>query len=324
MSYEECRLARLDALQLAWAAGFFDGEGTTVAAARSDRPAYVRLHVTLPQCGHGGVPEVLLRSQTAILGVGHVTGPDDHDMYFWRASGFNEAQAVIALLWRWLGPVKRAQAAAALRAVQRQYDTAAYRPRRPRSRGRDHTKHVALRGAEVQDTTQLDLAWAAGFLDAEGHFGLPRSVPRKSGSAWKRLRVSASQHGDPGRPADVLLRLGRILGGGVERHGEIDDHRWVSERAEEVESIFMRVRPWLGTVKQEQARHAIDIFRSQERMHGTSSRCKRGHGYDHPYLSPTGPKRRCNACARIVSRMSRARRGIRPRQFRNVHCRYTF
>ena len=243
-------------------------------------------------------------------------------MYFWRVSSFVEAQAVIALLWLDLGSVKRTQAARAMRAVHGQYAAGLYRPRRPRSRGRCYSLHTT-RPWPAADPEQLDLAWASGFLDAEGCFSSPRSVHRKDGSSWLRLRVSASQHGALGHPAETLLKLQRILGGRVECHGEPDDHRWVVERAEDVQRILARVRVWLGTVKQHQAATAIGRSRDQTRLHGDKERCIRGHAYDHVYVSRTGPKRRCNACARILYRSSRARKGIKPRRFTNASRRYT-
>ncbi len=172
-------------------------------------------------------------------------------------------------------------------------------------------------------TADVDLSWAGGFLDAEGHFGLPRKVRRKNGTAWLRLRVSASQHGEPAQPAEVLRRLERILGGRIERHGEVDDFRWVIESGSAVQGMFERVRPWLGTAKQEQARLAIDRFLSQERLHGTASHCVRGHAYSGWYVTPSGRRKaRCNACARLLQRLKRASQGIKPRPFKNVARRY--
>jgi hypothetical protein len=122
----------------------------------------------------------------------------------------------------------------------------------------------------------------------------------------------------------VLFRLQRILGGKIEVHGEPDDFRWLMEGIRNVESVLGQVRPWLGTVKQEQAVGAIEGFRSQVRLHGDASRCARGHEYSHVYMSSSGPKRRCNACARITSRTQRARAGARARQFKNAARRYNF
>lgn len=292
-----------------------------MSAARRDRPGYRRLEMSLPQCGHAGLPEVLLRFQAALLGTGNITGPNDSDMYFWRASGFSETQAAVALLWPQLGPVKRAQAAVAMRAVQRQYDTGAYPSRGPRRPRPAHFEHFGSLLSTPSDV-ELDLAWAAGFLDGEGHFGLPRAVRRKNAADWHRIRVSATQKGISGGSPAVLHRLKRILGGKIERHGEPDDFKWLMEGIRNVEGVFARVRPWLGTAKQEQARSAIAGWRGQIRLHGDAEHCARGHPYDHTYMSRTGPKRRCTACARILGRMQRARMGIAPRRFKNIARRY--
>lgn len=317
-----CAIARIDPLQLAWAAGFFDGEGSTMAVARVGRPGYRRLELSVPQRGAAGIPEVLYRFQSAVLGLGRITGPEQDGLYVWRSNGFSEAQATIALLWRYLGSVKRAQATTATRIVRAQYDSGAYRARGPRSRRTPHASHTPLLAAPSSE--KADLAWAAGFLDAEGHFGLPRAYARKDGSEWRRIRVSTSQHGMAGSPPEVLRRMKRILGGAIEKHGEPDDFRWSTDGLHEVKTVFQRVRTWLGTMKQQQARLAIESFLSQRRLRGDTTHCLRGHPYDHMYVSASGLKRRCNACARWLSRRGRARKGIGPRQFKSPARGYNF
>src|SRR5712692_7680353 len=59
----------LDPAEFAWGAGFFDGEGSTIARAFGRRPGYFQLNVTVPRAGHRGIPEVLERFQTAMLGM---------------------------------------------------------------------------------------------------------------------------------------------------------------------------------------------------------------------------------------------------------------
>lgn len=287
------------------------------------RPGYRRLELSVAQCGHGGIPEVLLRFQAVLLGVGTITGPERDDMYFWKAWTFTEAQAVLALLWRGLGPVKRAQAKTAIARVAEQYRSGGVPSRPPRYRQQGHVVH-AKAGSSESTQRELDFAWAAGFLDGEGHFGLPRSRARVGAPDWHRIRASATQNGLPGHPPYVLRKMKRLLGSKIEVHGEIDDFRWLVEGIRKVRSVFLRVRPWLGTVKQEQALAAIQGFTTQKRLHGDARRCARGHRYTRVYISANGPRQKCNACDRIRSRMGRARRGIKPRQFKNVARRYTF
>lgn len=296
-----------------------------MAAVRRDRPGYLRLEASVPQCGHSGVPEVLLRFQAAVLGMGSITGPNDDDIYVWRAGGAAEAQAAIALMWPHLGSVKRFQAANAMRAVRRQYDSGSYKPRAPRRRAHRpcHIDHLPF-SSRTFDSKDIDLAWAAGFMDGEGHFGLPRARARKNAPDWRRIRVSATQNGEPGLPPEVLFKLQRLFGGSIEIHGEPDDFRWLLEGPDRVESVFLRVRPWLGHVKQIQAWSVMERFRSQIRVKGDAVHCVRGHEYTRVYVSRTGPKKRCNACARIVQRKKRAEQGIKPRPFKNVARRYNF
>ena len=258
----ECALGRFDLTQLAWAAGFFDGEGTTIARNDSLRPGYRQLQVSVPQTGHTGTPAVLFRFHRAVLGMGRIEPPNADDTYTWRACMFEEAQAVIALLWRYLGPVKREQAAAALRAVREQYESGRYESRRSRRPSTPHATHDA--GGIVPYTAEdLEHAWAAGFLDAEGWFGLARARSRKRLVPWYRIRVSASQHGLVGVPAAVLLRLQRAFNGigRIERHGEPDDFKWLVEGRANIECVLAMTSPWLGTVKLQQARNALEAYR---------------------------------------------------------------
>lgn len=119
----------IDREHLAWAAGFFDGEGTTCTAVRTGR-TYFRVRdgaqsvypqrgivMAVSQAGQYG-PELLYRFQLAV-GRGKVhnmtTRIGNAQSYAWRTAKFTDVQAVVALLWTWLGPAKRLQAEIALR-----------------------------------------------------------------------------------------------------------------------------------------------------------------------------------------------------------------
>ena len=92
--------------------------------------------------------------------------------------------------------------------VERQYMDGARRRLPPRYRP-DLVAHDAPRD---NDPRRLEFAWVAGFLDAEGYFGLPKQYERRDGSAGFCTRVSATQHGLPNVPAEVLLRVHRVMG----------------------------------------------------------------------------------------------------------------
>lgn len=107
----------LDREQLAWAAGFVDGEGSFYTSSQANRPLRPRFEI-------GQVNPALLKRLKKVLGFGaKVNGPYDNKkhpdakaspVYVYSISGYEEVQALFALLWTWLGPVKRQQAKSAL------------------------------------------------------------------------------------------------------------------------------------------------------------------------------------------------------------------
>ena len=313
------RALRVDHECLAWAAGFFDGEGTTFAKSDRDRPGYHQLCVSVPQAGTS-TPLVLERFRTAMFGMGRIDPPSKSGAYLWRARGFVDAQQTVIVLWPYLGEVKRRQAGRAMGLVAQQYQNGAYRPRSPKT----SPLLVGHRVRRASDRSRLDRAWAAGFLDAEGCFGLARAWTRRDGSPWYRIRASASQKGEIGRPPEVLERLLRVTGlGRIERHGEPDDFKWVVEGVPGIQHVLTVVGPWLSSVKREQAWNALDDFRAQRRIRGGGERCIRGHVYDRRVLVRGRRRAYCNACARLLSRRGRANLGIAPRPFKDVTRRYT-
>jgi hypothetical protein len=110
----------MDSHELAWAAGFFDGEGNIrIKANRQHERPYLYPAIFIPQIDR----QVLDRFQQAVA-VGKVTGPHSRrrygatrkDQWYFEAYGLERCQAIIALLWRWLSPVKHDQARAVLTA----------------------------------------------------------------------------------------------------------------------------------------------------------------------------------------------------------------
>ena len=100
--------------ELAWAAGFFDGEGSTLIRRQSRTP---QIAVQVAQTD----PRVLERFKTAVGSLGNITGPyrsknaRHKEKWSFSAASFEQAQAILAMLWKFLGPVKREQALAVLR-----------------------------------------------------------------------------------------------------------------------------------------------------------------------------------------------------------------
>lgn len=112
--------------ELAWAAGFFDGEGCTWSGIRlrKDRKWTQRhLAASIGQARLEG-RNLLERFQKAVNGVGAISGPfrqrqlNRQEFWQWRVNTFEEVQAVVAMLWIFLGNIKRRQAQIALRSYR--------------------------------------------------------------------------------------------------------------------------------------------------------------------------------------------------------------
>jgi hypothetical protein len=108
--------SRSDDTGPAWAAGFFDGEGSVgVGGSGFARPAYRQPSMEIPQSSANGVPDSLVRFQVEV-GVGSITGPHSPrnpwarlPSYRWEVGGHRKVEMVAGLLWPWLGSVKRLQ-----------------------------------------------------------------------------------------------------------------------------------------------------------------------------------------------------------------------
>jgi hypothetical protein len=111
---ERRSLMKVNREELAWAAGFFDGEGNF----RISRQNGLRMTATQTYRPH------LERFKAAVSGLGFVYGPYRHGgsdgrkrqpIYHWHASSFEHAQAAAAMLFPFLGEPKRQQILTALR-----------------------------------------------------------------------------------------------------------------------------------------------------------------------------------------------------------------
>jgi hypothetical protein len=112
-----------DTHELAWAAGFYDGEGCLTSCERKDRddPGFVRLKLSVKQVRR----EPLERFKAAVLGLGRVSGPYNHSsvggrpILVFEAHKFEHIQAIVALLWKYLSEPKKEQAAKRLARAKR-------------------------------------------------------------------------------------------------------------------------------------------------------------------------------------------------------------
>jgi hypothetical protein len=118
----ECSVSSVDphldrATELAWVAGFFDGEGYIGAGGSQGRRT---IEMSIGQSTTDSLPQTLSRVRVA-LGVGRFQGPripsnpwSKMPQYVWTANAYEDVQFATAMLWTWLGPVKRGQARDAL------------------------------------------------------------------------------------------------------------------------------------------------------------------------------------------------------------------
>ena len=112
--------ASADEQARAWAAGLFDGDGSTeLHTRRTPQRTWFSLRSRVSQCDAGGVPAVLQRFRT-IVGCGRIDGPTSgegyENAYKWDA-GADETLRVLPLIWPWLGTVKRVQAIDVIKSV---------------------------------------------------------------------------------------------------------------------------------------------------------------------------------------------------------------
>ena len=179
--------------QLAWAAGFFDGEGSTGTWPNKNRPGAINLfaNVTQQSASSDEIPAVLTRFRVAVRGLGRISAPTPDlrsGTYLcqWRTHSFEEVQAVVALLWQDLGPVKRAQAARALR-------------RRARSGPITLSSARSVRGIGVRPEQGVPI------------FPLPSTRSRRHERSWRGQPVSLTVKVRPRLSDDVVaLRRGLV------------------------------------------------------------------------------------------------------------------
>jgi len=283
----------LDEHELAWAAGFFDGDGW-VALVRFGRRSKRRPMARINQGSESGVPDVLVRFRDAV-GVGRIRGPKieagRQPLYSWVASSRADVVRAGTLIGPWLSAAKRAQ-------------------------------FTSAAGLGFVATPLESCAWAAGLFDAEGSTSLS---DRKSGSGYKAIEASVTQGGSV--VPQVLLRfaayvaLGRVNGPYEQEGANAPVYRWRIHTVDEVRRMLHVLLPWLGVVKRRQAYAAIAVIDAQpSRQRGRlewgshKTQCIHGHEYASARVRRyvgrgVGIQRRANkqclACAREQARARR-------------------
>jgi hypothetical protein len=224
---------------LAWAAGIFDGEGSTSTYLTKPR-LIPRRQMAVSQGGlPGEFPAVLLRFK-AIVQVGSVTGPYD-GLYYWKITKKQDVDAVGAMLWRYLSREKRRQFAAAAIRMERSLPGPL-----DDSGGRD-----------------FEAAWASGLFDGEGTFGAyARPDTRPS---WRGAKMSIPQASATDVP-ETLLRFRSAVGVGTvtgprmvpSPWSRLPQYRWQATGRHVCTAAIKVIWPWLGPVKRAEIRAAVE------------------------------------------------------------------
>jgi hypothetical protein len=226
----------LETHDLAWAAGFFDGEGW---ANRSKRGVASRIN----QAGLDGIPEVLTKFQR-IVGVGRIHGPiiveGRQPLYYWEVTSRPDLLQVVDRIGPWLCPVKRAQF--------------------------DRTLGGPLPPQVWPGSMSEELAWAGGFFDGEGSSYL---MKHRTHDGYFTPGLEVPQSGWVEVPV-VLRRFHRALAGlgnisGPHQYDWTDApvSRWKTEARDDVQLVVHQLMPFIGVVKREQARNVLIVVNSQ-------------------------------------------------------------
>lgn len=303
-----CRIwSAVERTELAWAAGFWDGEGSAYLVRQEGRRT-AQPHARINQSSTTGMPEVLVRFEAA-LGFGSLQGPDlmegREPLYRWVVSSRALVEAILERLEPWLGQVKRHQLQTVLGAPS-----------------------VSL-GRNPVDQRE-SLAWCAGLFDGEGSVYLAK---HQSHAGHLVLEAAITQSSEAGTP-EVLERfrdafgLGKIYGPYPTGPGWAPVYRWKAHRRGHIEVILARLEPNLGAVKRSQAAAALAIVAAQPPLSrgnpawgNRKTQCVNGHEYAsariRPYRArkPGGVQRRdskqCLICVRESARRRRRERTMR-------------
>lgn len=218
-----------DPLALAWAAGFYDGEGSCSSYLPKRRKSY-RRQMAVSQGGEEVLPPtVLTRFRRILGGHGNITGPYRGYLYYWKTTRAGLIDEIAASLWPFLCDEKRTQYTEATRLVRR----------------------VAPLVTPFGGSGDVALAWAAGFFDGEGTVSISA---RKGGRpAYRSISMEIPQSSANGTP-EALDRFRSIVGRGSvtgpheprSPWSKLPSYRWEAGGHFNVEAVAAQIWPWLG------------------------------------------------------------------------------
>jgi hypothetical protein len=223
---------------MAWAAGLFEGEGTVCGYVPRHRRAKT-VQVTVYQGAQDGPPRLLDRFRDTV-GCGEIMGPYRGRLYHWTTKRIASVEATCSALWPDLSPERQAQFIRAFSGS---------------ARWERFCRDITETSTPPPHTRRRELAWAAGFFDAEG------SVMT---SAYPRLELA--QASETGAPHSSLLRfhqavlcLGRVTGPRSLNNAwsRLPQFRWEASSFEAVQAVLALLWNDLGPGKRADARRAF-------------------------------------------------------------------
>jgi hypothetical protein len=119
------KMVDMDTNELAWAAGFFDGEGHSywrwsIQSAPQNRKGWYRCFKSQVGISQAHDPQCVERFQAALGGLGKIRPyTNKHGrIYMWTVQAIDEVESVLLTLWPYLSHPKREQAGAVLTAIK--------------------------------------------------------------------------------------------------------------------------------------------------------------------------------------------------------------
>ena len=223
---------------LAWAAGFFDGEGW---ANRQRRGVNSRIN----QASLDGVPEVLTKFKR-IVGVGRIHGPviveGKRPLYYWDATSRPDLLQVVERIGPWLCPVKRAEF--------------------------ERTLGGRLSPQVWPGSMSEELAWAGGFFDGEGSTCLDK---HRTHEGFFAPVIYVPQAAEIGTAPELIrfrdaIGLGNISGVRRAKPPRKPYRRLRVYTLQKVQLAVHLLWPFIGEVKRGQAQRVMKVMHAQPDM----------------------------------------------------------
>ena len=216
---------------LAWAAGLYDGEGSSSMFVPRQRKT-ARRQIQVSQAGPtDAIPVALVRFRE-IVGEGSITGPYRGYLYYWKTTRKHAVDKVATDLWPYLGDEKRRQFMEMSRAARWNLER--------------------LLPAQVR-LAETERAWAAGLFDGEGSISVSR---RRSDPSWRGLGMELPQSSGDGVPAILgrfaaAVSVGSVSGARRSSSGwsRLPQYRWQVSGRHQVSTVVKVLWQHLGPVK---------------------------------------------------------------------------